>query len=392
MKNIEKLFDNKLILILVFFILIKPGSFSENIAWKSFGDIINIVRTVICGCTLIISLILITKKKKIMSIYIYIIVYYSILFFSTIIHGGAYYNLIVEFIIVVTWGTIFELYKNKDNKTFWKSLEITFDIIIIINFLTIIIFPNGFYKNSSGYSSNYFLGYDNNMITFILPALCISFINAYKEKKKINIRTIILYSISLLSIFITWSATSVFAIILLTIMLIASKLGLIKKEINIKKSFAVIITIVILLVILRIQNIFEYFIVDFLKKDLTFTGRTLIWDLFISKIKQAPLLGYGIIDNFKLIETVGAGHAHDLYLNIMFQSGIIGLIVFCLILYKTFKTLKNNGTQLAKILSLILFIYMFTFIFEAYATMPMFFIVIYCCNYAFFNIGGEKDK
>ena len=58
----------------------------------------------------------------------------------------------------------------------------------------------------------------------------------------------------------------------------------------------VIISIVIFvsIVFLRLQEVFSYLIVNILGKDLTFTGRTVIWDYYINEIKNSWVIGYGV--------------------------------------------------------------------------------------------------
>ena len=43
-----KLMNSKFMLFLIFFILLKPGSFSEYNAWKNIGNVINILRMFAC--------------------------------------------------------------------------------------------------------------------------------------------------------------------------------------------------------------------------------------------------------------------------------------------------------------------------------------------------------
>ena len=47
------------------------------------------------------------------------------------------------------------------------------------------------------------------------------------------------------------------------------------------------------IVLLRLQNIFSFIIQNILGKDLTFTGRTRIWDNAIEFIKARFIIGYG---------------------------------------------------------------------------------------------------
>jgi O-antigen ligase len=71
-------------------------------------------------------------------------------------------------------------------------------------------------------------------------------------------------------------------------------------------------------------------------KDLTFSGRTIIWSNTLHAISQRPLLGIGFISNWssapiplitQLRRDIGfeAAHAHNGAIEVMFELGIIGL-------------------------------------------------------------------
>lgn len=87
------------------------------------------------------------------------------------------------------------------------------------------------------------------------------------------------------------------------------------------------------------------------------SGRTLIWPYVIDKIKERPITGYGRqamkstgIADF-LLETLSESfpHPHNAYLEIMFDSGIIGLILilafYLTMLFYSFSLLIENGNS-----------------------------------------------
>ena len=236
------------------------------------------------------------------------------------------------------------------------------------------------------------MGYDNNLITFILPALSISISNSYRKNNKLSKRFIILFIVSLISIIKVWSATSVFVMILILGLYILLKNK--KDDTNIFKILVlVILAFFLAIVIFRVQDIFKYIVVDMLKKDLTFTGRTLIWDNFMEHINLAPLIGYEVQTSEKMIFEYGAGHAHDYYLNVLFQGGIIALIAFFRVINVTVKKITNQHfLKGSGILAMILFGYLFAYIFEAYSTNFNFVIVLLVIYYYEEIVKEEKAK
>lgn len=90
-------------------------------------------------------------------------------------------------------------------------------------------------------------------------------------------------------------------------------------------------------------------------KDVTFSGRTLIWNASLVTIAEAPWQGYGLgavwVDGrepvtqqlFTLIG-FGASHSHNGLLEVLLQLGIVGLVLFGLFLVGL---LRRTGRALA---------------------------------------------
>lgn len=374
MNKFYKLMNSKFMLFLIFFILLKPGSFSEYTAWKNIGNVINILRMFTCVWCLFYFLL---RRGKIDKFILFIILFYCSLLFSTFYFSQSYVNLIYEFASILSWIVLFKINMLDNKDKFLTTLENTFFVLLLINFITIILFPGGFYLNSSGYSGNYFLGYDNNLITYIFPALALSFTNSLNKNGKIGLKSIFLLIISFCSIIFTWSATGVVSMVIMIVLFFAYTIN--KKDFPIKKYIVVALCLFIGIVFLRFQNIFSFIIEGWLKKDLTFTGRTYIWDIFIGEIKKSILIGHGIVDSKYLIRTLNAGHAHNYFLQILYQGGLVTFSMFLGFFFSAINKTKNCKEK--KYVGIVIFAYLISFIFEAYSLTNMFIIVLLIAYY-----------
>ena len=374
MNKFYKLMNSKFMLFLIFFILLKPGSFSEYTAWKNIGNVINILRMFTCVWCLFYFLL---RRGKIDKFILFVILFYCSLLFSTFYFSQSYVNLIYEFASILSWIILFKINMLNNKDKFLTTLENTFFILLLINFITIILFPGGFYLNSSGYSGNYFLGYDNNLITYIFPALALSFTNTLNKNGKIGLKSIFLLIISFCSIIFTWSATGVVSMVIMIVLFFVYTIN--KKDFPIKKYIVVALSLFIGIVFLRFQNIFSFIIEGWLKKDLTFTGRTYIWDTFISEIKKSILIGHGTVDSKYLIQTLNAGHAHNYFLQILYQGGLVTFSMFLGFFFSAIKKVQNCKEK--KYVGIVIFAYLVSFIFEAYSLTNMFIIVLLIAYY-----------
>ena len=118
--------NSKFILFLIFFILLKPGSFSEYTAWKNIGNVINILRMFTCVWCLFYFLL---RRGKIDKFILFVILFYCSLLFSTFYFSQSYVNLIYEFASILSWIVLFKINMLDNKDKFLTTLENTFFIL-----------------------------------------------------------------------------------------------------------------------------------------------------------------------------------------------------------------------------------------------------------------------
>lgn len=249
-----------------------------------------------------------------------------------------------------------------------KILNIVLSILTLINFFTIILYPNGLYTTER-YSTNWFFKYDNVHIFMYLPSLVFNFLNSKISTKKNSIISVINFIIITYCVFFSFSSNTIVAYSILIIYMLFKKYINKINILNAKNYFVTYIALFFGFVIFRIQEIFEWFIVGVLKKKITLTGRVHIWDVVMKYIKQKPLIGYGLETNDIITNKYGSvyfTHAHNTILDVLYKGGIIYLISFILIIRCVVKKLYNFRQDcISKYLSLILFCCFIMMNFEA---------------------------
>ena len=325
-------------------------------------------------------------------------IYFLILNISTILNkadisGGIFLTIrTMAICMLIDYGL------KKDTKTFLDSFEFLLSTLVYMNLISILIFTDGMYVNTSvGYTENWLLGYRNLHILYILPAILVSFLNSYYTKGKLCNRNYILLVLSLLSIVLVKSSTSLVGITVLIVFLVLNKILKNEKIFNIKNYFLVYIVSFFSIVIFRIQNLFKFIIVGILDRDLTFTGRTYIWDYVIEFIKQKPIIGYGIEEsNVRLNKTtfIVSTHAHDQILEIIYKSGLIGIIVYAYILIKSvYEVYKYRKTKISQFISIIIFAYLFMMLTEYFSLDLTMFLFVFCLDIKYLiKESGENES
>ena len=364
-----------IILLIPFF---KPRSLLYGIAdFSNFYHKLSLI-------SFIVILILTIKKKRVSKSIMYIAIYLLILLISTYFNKGDINNCINIIIETLTLSLIIDYGTKYNTSVFLSAFNIFLYSLVIINFVSIFVYPNGMYVDTSNYADNWFLGFKNVHILFILPAIAISFINSYYHRKKFTVSNYVLLIISMTTLIKVNSSTSIVGVFIIILFLIAIKVVEKTGWINIKNFSIAYIIAFFAIVIFRLQNIFAFIIVDVLKKDLSFTNRTFIWDNVIGLITEKPFIGYGVETNaIRLSRTISfrSVHAHNQILEILYKTGIIGIIPFIMIVVSAFKELmKYKNNILSKLLSIIMLVWMIMMLTEAYLFEYFIYFFVICAN------------
>ena len=326
---------NNLLLYFVFFLCITPAFLLNNEYISYFVE----YGLVVCfACIAIMYLFHVIKRSNSKFIYL-VILFWVVFIISTIINGnGNVFAPIKQSLKCLSLCFLYDMGNEKSKLHFLKSLYRYLYFIIVINFISVLLFPNGLYFIQYNSNKHFFLGHRNNSIEYIIPAL---FIEMLIKNKKITL----LYIICLLTTIITWSVN---AIVVLVFMLFYSCFlsnGVTKKIINEFNLLIAFLSIDIGIVVFRLQYLFKHIIVDVFHKTLDFTGRTKIWDKSISWIKKSPIIGYGYEDPLYKLRKIGHSNScHNYLLDYLYIGGIIELLIMIIIIVKVL--LKSCKTEL----------------------------------------------
>lgn len=215
--------------------------------------------------------------------------------------------------------------------------------ISVINLWSIFAFPEGIEPAGKYY---YLVGHRNWAITAILPSIFASLIFDDYRGKRLSLCSICMTVIGYTQLVMAYSATSI-AILTASLaiygMLLLPKM---RSPLTLCSYLAIYIVSFFAIVILRVQHLFSFIIVDILHKDLSFTGRTSIWDQALQAFATNPVLGTG-----KDVFTVNGqkiSSAHNMLLETLVQGGILGLSSFLMMtvctavhLFKTRRALSS---------------------------------------------------
>lgn len=208
-KRIELFLYSKYInFIITFVILLSCCYLSKFPTVEYINDMITLLFTII----LILFYLL---KCEISKISLSLILYIALLCVSSLLGENSSIALLLKNYFKIVALVFYLDYGLKYYpKTVVKSFYLSYSILVLINFYTIIKYPNGLYQGKI-YSNNWFLEYDNIHIFTYIPTLMFMFINQYLMKRKLYIIEYLLIVIITYCIFYCFSATSVIGYIMI---------------------------------------------------------------------------------------------------------------------------------------------------------------------------------
>lgn len=326
---IKKSYINIFIYILIF--LIVPVTFIDVIAPKVFDilQLISISFMVIC------ILVRVVNRKKVDSFEIVMLINSLLLFFTSAINNTLTYN--VAFSIISTFA-IPTFLKNsfKEGTDSIKALYYIYIVIIFLNLIT------SFFKIRIGYLSYSFIGGKNSIALTVIPAMLIIHIYSLLKYNKLTRFNIFMLVICIISLIISGSST---AIVIALWMILYFFMKSIKLSL---KKIIIIYLIISVMIIFGTEILQQTFINTIIKelfdKDLTFTSRTVLWDISLEYFIKSPFIGYG--RNNSIIYDSTGGHldqSHNMILQLLLVGGIFSLIMLFIILYISFKRNDSNN-------------------------------------------------
>lgn len=283
-------------------------------------------------------------------------------------------------------------------ESFLRIATLYFSALCLLNFATQILFPGGIVSEASMFEETYgkwILGGQNNMIAFIIPTMVLNGIRFMQDRKVINIIVILLLAVSAI---ISGSATGLLGMLLFLAMFFVG--AFIKSEktsavFNINVYVVVGLIVLFMFVVIGRFSVFETIIVDFLKKDMTLTTRTEVWERTFAYIAQSPWLGCGVLRSEAVQQLLKASHQHNYFLHILFQGGIFALLFFVLLFNMCRRRLSiNKANKECFVIAAGIFSFLIMFISEVYdglLILPFCFMILLSLNYSA-RSKEKKDK
>lgn len=333
----------------------------ENISFLA-----SIVKYLKWGCLLYALYIIGEKENKISKLDVPIYIWFSFSFITVLINGTSIYGWFSKFYPFIAVYIISRDLLKKNAIYGVKLFTVFFSGLIIGNYITWI-FPGDKLIDELG-ETIYLLGIRTRVTDLAFIAISICFISILISRKAIWKFFLILTTFCTLAFCIgEWVSTAIAAFFIYIILLY---LGIIKPNFFKRIKYVLLFLVILLaylIIVVRVQDRMAWFIIQFLGEDLTLNGRTIIWDSLISQLNGIHwLFGNGLNSGLVFsISTRTTATAHSQFLYIVFNFGLLGLILFLITpIYSIIRLFKTSDKKINAILIVTLFVLLFAGITE----------------------------
>ena len=373
MTDSKFLINKRSVYYLLFFIAFIRPEYLVRIS--SVGAFYNYYRIMVVGITFLIFL----KKGKNPNKFTWLwIGFESWIFLITVLRDGNISFAFNQMLTIITVALFWQMC-SLDLYRVCKVMYLLLGFLIIVNFLTLIAFPNGMYVTgvTNTASENWFLGFKNKHMIYFLPFMGLSFM--FGKMDGFNLKKIIMIVIVVISALYEQSSTT---IVCLGVMIIVGLVPFIQKHykiFNMFTYFGLSILMFIMIPLFRLQYLFSYLIVTVLHKSTDLTYRTDLWDRAFMAIQQHIVSGWGEQTNdvkHALYNSQSIISAHNQILEYLYTGGIVLLglyiVINLLIAKKMHKMYQSeivqvaSGLYLALQIALIVEVYTDTIIYMIY--------------------------
>ena len=258
---------------------------------------------------------------------------------GTVLIQGSVVRFMGPALISISMLMIVELANRVDLKSYLLGIQYYLELLLGLHYLTFI--PRFLRIHPFADTTNTILGIENRWIYVMLPLTILAFLNSYIMHRRFTMHAYIIGFLSFFSIAYAWSAGAMVAFIsFFTMLLCARKIN--KRVLNAKTMFLLFSVLNYLLVSEILLDSISFIIRDYLKKDITLSGRVYLWRTVFKLLQSNPLFGYGVHSSesdmrmFFLsshgVNGTAVNHPHNHLMNVAFHGGWMALLFFLIII------------------------------------------------------------
>lgn len=296
-------------------------------------------------------------------------------FLSTLLNGGVLFAAISESIPIIGILLYARLLLMRHRMRLLQGLHHVLSVFLYVNFAMLLWLPDGHTTTvitATRIVRRHFLGVHNQFAPVFFLAIAVALLYTYVRFNRWTWNAVGVVGIATITILRVWSATAVVGMGLILgylLFLHRRRIGLYLTPLVTTTGFALLYANIVLL---RNQGVMAFFIENILRKDVTFTTRTVIWDAALESIREAFFLGQGFLlgGGYLVFGGTRIRTAHNMILQLLLQGGVVLLLLFAFLGFLALRALhRHRSSHLSNAFSWMLFVLLVASMMEVYSLM-----------------------
>lgn len=282
------------------------------------------------------------RKGTMSRLVLMVVVFVTLWMASTIINGNDVKMCFYDGCSLIFIAMACDYYKDRFHMLI-VAFAISFSFCTYLNFLHLLSHPELWIIDDLKTNQGYLLGGNyNGMGCRLLCAVCIS-MACLKFGKWWLLNVIPVTLVSIVTLAIVSSMTSLTGILLFLAFCLVPSRRLMKVGIVSLLGFVIAFQVLVCFQGKGIEQnpLAVYFVEDILGKDITFTGRTYMWDAAAKVFADSPFYGYGFVNSdwyYSHMSTFAMG-THNYIWAVLVAGGVLLLVVLTYICFMSFSKL-----------------------------------------------------
>ena len=271
---------------------------------------------------------------RIDSFFAIVLAFIAVIVLSTVLQGNGAQDLMScarSFILLLVAIMSCNLGIKKCQRLYLETSFYTLMVLTALNLITVFLYPQSMYNDKTGFVAGFLLGADNSSVRYYLLMMLYAFLLTYvTQSRKFSWQILYALTSSVVFVFIrNIGAGKIVVTVLLLIyllMLITRK----RRIMTLKLAMIINAAIFVTIILFRRQVIFTFIIEGLLGKSMTFTGRTMLWDMWLEAVAKQPVFGYGYREHLYDIAGTWVHSAYGPHIRYLLIAAYGGLVAFSL--------------------------------------------------------------
>ena len=338
----------------------------------------------------VILVLLLTKKKKLDKTGGLCLLFVAVLSISIYLNCGSYGEHLQEIVSIVILLLFYKIEIQTQKKLDYLIMVICIitKIYIVLELVTIIM-NKPLLAEIPLNGDPYFLGSDNYSAFIIIPLVTILTYDSFKKYNRLNAETCVFLLLGFMCFAITFSVAAMMAYLLFVFIILLIQYPSIRNFFRLKYVVLVSILFLIGVVFFNIQDKLGFLLASVGKIGLN--SREYIWPMTVNAVMKRPFIGYGVLTEAQRGHYLlyGAGHAHNIVLEFLLSTGIVGTVIAFIWIKNSLKGLHRIKNKSMYVIQAGLTSYFICGMFDFYLELIYFWLFIFTIELIIYESQGK---